>query len=63
MSVVSENSGMIGKGNDRVQGKVTKKERELIQHIAASQDRSESYIVGKIVSEWLKANNPKTNQR
>jgi hypothetical protein len=56
MDEMSKNRGMIGKDNDRVQGKVTKKERELIQHIASAQDRSESYIVGKIVSEWLKAN-------
>lgn len=56
MGCKSKNRGMIGKDNDRVQGKVTKKERELIQHIASAQDRSESYIVGKIVSDWLKAN-------
>ena len=47
----------ISKKNTRLQATVSKHERAAILKIAEKEDRSESYIVSRIVREWLREKN------
>lgn len=48
----------VGKNKDRVQAIIHKSDRELIKKLADAQDRSESYIISKIIEDYLHGNKP-----
>lgn len=58
MKKVDNMSGVaIATQNARLQATVTKEEKEVIDALAAADDRTSSNFVGRIVREWLKDHN------
>ena len=53
MSDRATTRGMIGKNKERIQAVIHKSDREMLQKLAEVQDRSESYVIAKIIEEYL----------
>ncbi len=53
MSTTLKTDSVIGKNKTKVQAVIHKSDRDLLQKLANVQDRSESYIIAKIIEDYL----------
>ena len=53
MSAEHKTKSVIGKNKTKIQAIIHKSDRDLLKKLADVQDRSESYIIAKIIEDYL----------